>query len=169
MVAQFAGPHGVRGEFKLRSYTEEPRDVFTYGPLTSPNGAVLRPSFVRELKPGVFLCRDKGISSPEQTAPFKGALLSVPRSVLPEAEDEDDFYVADLIGLEARSEDGTVLGKVRAVPNHGAGDIVEVKCKGGFVLVPFTKEAVPEVNIDGGYIVIVPPEDDPDAPRGEDA
>lgn len=160
VVAQFAGPHGVRGEFKLRSYTEEPRDVFGYGPLTSPSGGVLRPSCVREMKPGVFLCRDKTISAPEQTARFKGALLSVPRDVLPPADDEDDFYVSDLIGLEARTADGTVLGKVRDVPNHGAGDIVEVKGKDGFVLVPFTKDAVPEVSIDGGYIVIIPPEED---------
>jgi len=166
VVAQFAGPHGVRGEFKVRSFTEEPEALFAYGSLFMPDGATLSPTKVRQLKPAVFLCRDKAISTPEACQTFKGGLLSVPRQSLPASGEEDDFYVSDLVGLEARDEAGSALGHVRAVPNYGAGDIVEVTGKGGFVLVPFTKDAVPTVNLDEGFITIVPPEDE-DPPRDD--
>lgn len=158
VVAQFAGPHGVRGEFKIRSFTDEPGAVFTYGALSTPDGSQLKPTKLREMKPSVFLCKDPNIRSPEACAEFKGGLLSVPRHVLPAEDNEDDFYVADLVGLEARDENGQALGHVRAVPNYGAGDIVEVSNGAALVLVPFTKDAVPEVNLDRGFIVIVPPE-----------
>lgn len=161
MVAQFAGSHGVRGEFKLRSFTENPLRLFTYGPLLTQDGKVLKPALVREHKPGVFICRDPAITSPEACAPFKGALLHVDRDALPETEDEDDFYVEDLIGLEARLEDGTAIGVVRAVPNYGAGDIVEIESAAGPVLVPFTKDAVPVVDLDAGTLILVLPEDEP--------
>ncbi|MCQ8183797.1 ribosome maturation factor RimM [Parvularcula maris] len=160
VVAQFAGTHGVRGEFKLRSYTEEPEDVFEYGELTAPGGQSLRPSFVRALKPSMFLCRAEGFSSPEALLDaFKGALLSVPRDVLPPTEDDDDFYIEDLVGLEARTPDGVSLGKVRTVQNYGAGDVMEIKGAGGLVLLPFTKEAVPGVHIEEGFLTVVPEED----------
>jgi 16S rRNA processing protein RimM len=161
VVAQFAGTHGVRGEFKLRSYTAEPEDVFAYGELTAPSGKSLKPRFVRALKPSVFLCQAEGYSSPEPLLDaFKGALLSVPRRVLPSPDDEDDFYVEDLVGLEAITPDGLHLGQVRAVQNFGAGDIVEIKGAEGLTLVPFTKEVVPEIHLDEGRIVVVPPEED---------
>ncbi|NNU15711.1 16S rRNA processing protein RimM [Parvularcula sp. ZS-1/3] len=160
VVAQFAGTHGVRGDFKLRSYTEEPEALFGYGPLRAEGGASLTPKKLREMKPGVFLCRDAEISSPEAAESFKGKLLSVPRDVLPETDDEDDFYVEDLIGLDAKTEEGEGLGKVRAVTNYGAGDIVEIKGKGGLILVPFTKDAVPAIDFEAATIVVVPPEDE---------
>ena len=166
VVAQFAGTHGVRGEFKIRSFTEDPEAVFAYGPLSTPDGSKLRPTKLRETKPSVFLCKDADIQSPEACAEYKGGLLSVPRDVLPMGDEDDDFYISDLVGLEARDETGAVLGRVRAVPNYGAGDIVEVSGKGGFVLVPFTKDAVPEVNLDEGFITIVPPEDE-DPPKDD--
>lgn len=161
MVAQFAGSHGVRGEFKIRSYTENPLRLFSYGRLYTADGETLTPELIRETKPGVFLCRDPDITSPEACTRLKGQLLSVDRETLPDTDSEDDFYVADLIGLEARDEDGRVIGKVRAVENYGAGDIVEVKGKDGLVLVAFTKDAVPEVRLDQGFITIVQPVDEP--------
>jgi len=165
VVAQFSGTHGVRGDFKLRSFTDDPAALFSYGPLTAPDGTTIRPKKLREVKPSLFLCSDPALTSPEACAALKGALLSVGRDNLPSTDDDDDYYVADLVGLEARDEDGVVLGVVRAVPNYGAGDIVEVRGPAGFTLVPFTKDAVPEVSIKGGYVVIVPPEDDAGMPR----
>ena len=160
VVAQFAGSHGVRGEFKLRSFTDEPRALFTYGPLTAPDGKTLTPSLVREVKPGLFLCRDAAITTPEACAVFKGALFSVSRDVLPATEDDDDFYIEDLIGLEARTVDGERLGKVRGVPNYGAGDIIDIQSSSGAVLVPFTRDAVPEINLSEGFLSVVLPEEE---------
>ena len=159
VVAQFAGTHGVRGDFKIRSFTEDPSSAFTYGPLSTKNGKKLSPRVIRETKPAVFLCRDETITTPEACAEFKGALLTVPRTELPDTE-EDDYYIDDLIGLEARASDGSVLGRVKAVPNYGAGDIVEVAGTDGLILVPFTEQDVPAVVVAEGYITIVPPEDD---------
>jgi 16S rRNA processing protein RimM len=170
VVAQFAGTHGVRGEFKLRSYTDEPTDVFAYGALSAPSGQTLTPQFIRPLKPSVFLCRAEGFSSPEPLIEaFKGALLCVPRGRLPPPGDEDDFYVEDLVGLEARTLDGALLGRVRAVQNYGAGDVVEIKAGGsggGLVLLPFTKEAVPSVQIAEGFLTVVVPEETEDEEPG---
>lgn len=162
VVAQFAGSHGVRGEFKLRSFTEEPAALFTYGALTAPSGQKLTPKKVREQKPGLFVCRDASITSPEACEPFKGAELSIPRTSLPQTDDDDDFYIDDLIGLEARTEDGDVLGKVKAVPNYGAGDILEIKGKAGLNLVPFTKDAVPNVQMAEGFVTVVLPSEEPE-------
>ena len=160
VVAQFAGTHGVRGEFKLRSFTEDPEALFSYGPLTSRDGGVLSPKKIREQKPGLFVCRDASIGSPEACEPFKGQELFIPRTKLPDTGDEDDFYVQDLIGLEARDEGGTLLGRVKAVPNYGAGDILEIKGDGPLLLVPFTKDAVPTVSLKSGFVTVIPPEDD---------
>ncbi|MEM9810608.1 MAG: ribosome maturation factor RimM, partial [Pseudomonadota bacterium] len=154
VVAQFAGPHGLRGEFKLRSFTEDPSSVFDYGPLTSPSGTRLDPQKVRALKLRLFLCRDVRIKTPEDCAPLKGALFSVPRACLPETQDEDDFYIADLVGLRVIDPDGNELGQVRAVQNFGAGDVVEIALKGGqLLLIPFTKQAVPDVRMEEGIII----------------
>lgn len=160
MVAQFAGSHGVRGEFKLRSFTENPLNLFAYGPIATPGGDVLTPEVIRVVKPGVYLCRDAAISSPEDCERFKGAVLSVSRDLLPDTDDDDDYYVEDLIGLEARTEDGEIIGTVRAVPNYGAGDIVEIKGAVGLVLVPFTTGAVPSVDLNAGTVTVVLPDDD---------
>lgn len=163
VVAQFAGTHGVRGDFKIRSFTEEPGRLFSYGPLRTESGLTLSPKKIRELKPGVFLCRDKGLTSPEAAEPFKAQLLYVCRDILPDTGDDDDFYVEDLIGLEVRLEDGTVIGQVRAVPNYGAGDILEIKGTDGPILVPFTKDAVPAVSLADGIVTVAPlPEDETD-------
>ena len=139
VVAQFSGSHGVRGAFKLRSFTDDPEAVFIYGVLTTPDGRGLTPKKIREVKPALFLVQANEISSPEDCDAFKGALLSVPRSVLPPPEDEDDFYIEDLIGLRVVSTDGDDVGAVKAVPNFGAGDLVEIKTEEGPLLLPFTK------------------------------
>lgn len=155
MVAQFAGSHGVRGQFKLRSFTDDPEAVFSYGPLVAPGGRVLVPRCIRKLKPGLFLCAADGIDGPEACAPFRGALLSVPRARLPEPDAPDDFYIADLVGLDARDPSGATIGTVRAVQDFGAGDVVEIATDGGPILVPFTRDAVPEIAIEAGYLTVI--------------
>jgi 16S rRNA processing protein RimM len=154
-LGAFAGAHGVKGEFKVKTFTETPENVAVYGPLESEDGSrrfSLR--LVRILKSDLVIATAAEIESREEAAALAGTRLYVDRAVLPEA-DEDEFYLEDLVGLEARGEDGRRLGVVTALHNFGAGDIVEVKLDGGGpLLLPFTKETVPEIDVDAGRIVI---------------
>ncbi|MEE4208413.1 MAG: ribosome maturation factor RimM [Parvularcula sp.] len=167
VVAQFAGSHGVRGEFKLRSFTEEPAALFGYGTLISESGATLTPTKVRLLKPGLFIARAEEITSPEASDAFKSQLLTVPRDRLPPTEEDDEFYIADLIGLVALLEDGRAVGEVKAVPNYGAGDLVEIVSEGKALVLPFTKDAVPSIDFAAGTITVRLPEDDGEASSAE--
>ncbi len=106
----------------------------------------------------VVVTRFKGIDTREKAEALKGVELFVDRSVLPEVEDEDEFYMSDLIGLEAVSPEGEKLGIVREVHDFGAGDILEIKLENGpLEMFPFTRAIFPEVNIEGGRVVLVPP------------
>ncbi|MBB4658067.1 ribosome maturation factor RimM [Parvularcula dongshanensis] len=171
VLGQFAGAHGVRGEFKLRSFTSDPADVAAYGSLRTGDGRTLTVRLLREVKPGLFVAKAKEIAAREDCEAFSGAELTVLRSALPAPEDEDEFYLEDLEGLEARTPEGAPAGRVRAVTDFGAGDVVEltgVPGRRGSVLLPFTKEDVPELHVAEGYLVVVLPEEAPDPDPEED-
>ncbi|WP_370336174.1 ribosome maturation factor RimM [Parvularcula marina] len=166
VVGQFAGTHGVRGGFKLRSFTEQPADIAAYGPVATEDGRKLTIKLVRELKPGLFLCSAPEITSPEEGDAYKGALLHVARELLP-PPDEDEFYLDDLVGMTAVTPKGAPAGQVKAVVNYGAGDLVElsqVPGRKGAVLLPFTKEAVPEIDLAAGQLTVILPEEDDEMP-----
>lgn len=160
VVAQFGAAHGVRGELRLKSFTEDPLAVGRYGALVSEDGrsfviASARPA--AGTTPDMLVVRVEGVTTRDQAAALNGLELSVPRAVLPTTE-PDEFYHADLIGLDVAMKDGTSAGTVVAVRNFGAGDLIEVApVRGPTFLVPFTRVAVPVVDIDGGRIVIDPP------------
>ena len=169
MVARFAGPHGVRGEFKLRSFTDAPADAVAYGPLRTRDGRVLTPTLVRKAKPGLLVVRAPEVGTREDCAAFTGAELCVPRAALPPAG-EDEFYLEDLVGLRARTAEGVPAGRIKAVVNHGAGDVIElaeVPDRNGLVLIPFAREDVPTVDLEAGEVVVVLPEEADDAPPGQ--
>ena len=172
MVAQFAGAHGVRGEFKLRSFTEDPADAVAYGPLRTEDGRALTVRLVREAGPGLFVARAPEIAAREDCDAYAGAKLCVPRAALP-APEEDEFYLADLVGLEACTPDGAPAGRVKAVVNHGAGDLVElsgVPGRKGVVVIGFTRDEVPEVDVAGGTLTVVLPDDGgAEPPEGDGA
>ena len=171
VVGQFAGAHGVKAEFKLRSFTEEPRDVAAYGPLRAEDGRTLTATLVRETKPGLFVARAPEIRTREDCDAWAGEKLSVPRSALP-PPDEDEFYLEDLVGLDASTPTGDPAGRVKAVVNHGAGDLIEltgVPGRAGVLIVPFTREDVPGVNLAGGTLTVVLPEEDDGPPEGDGA
>ncbi len=107
----------------------------------------------------VLVARLEGVNDRNAAEKLNGVELYVDRTLLPAPEDEDDFYHADLLGLRAQLPDGTSLGEVTAVPNFGAGDILEVRDErtGDTFLYPFTKAVVPEIRLSEGYLVIVPP------------
>lgn len=155
VVGALMGAHGVRGEVKVKSFTEFPEDVFAYGPLLDDKGEVLLdPKSVREAR-AHFIVAAKAPRSREAWEAMKGTLLHVPRSALPEPE-EDELYVEDLVGLAAQDGSGAHLGTVKAVQNYGAGDLLDIAPEGGgkSVLIPFTLEDVPEIDIDAGKLVI---------------
>ncbi|NWG47155.1 MAG: 16S rRNA processing protein RimM [Alphaproteobacteria bacterium] len=150
-----AGAHGVRGLVRLKTFTAAPDGVAAYGPVETEDGARrFEVEVLSELKDGLVLARLSGISDRTAAEALRSARLFVPRSALPPPE-EEEFYHADLIGLEAESEAGAALGTVRAVHDFGAGDLLEIAPPSGPArLVPFTRADVPLVDLPGGRVVI---------------
>lgn len=155
-VAAVAGAFGVRGEVRLKSFTADPEAVGGYGPLTAEDGRTFDVTMGRAVKGG-FAARLSGVATKEAADALRGARLSVPRGRLPALPD-DEFYHADLIGLMVVDTGGAPLGTVKAVLDHGAGDLLELHRPGGTVLLPFTAAAVPTVDVAAGRIVADPPE-----------
>jgi 16S rRNA processing protein RimM len=157
-VGALAGAFGVRGEVRLKSFCAAPEAVADYGPLETEDGT--RRFDVTLVRPitGAFAARLSGVATREAAEALKGTRLYAPRDRLPPL-DADEFYHADLIGLEVRDTGGAVLGTVKAVHDHGAGDLLEVTRPGGeTVLLPFTRAAVPTVDLAQRRIVADPPE-----------
>ncbi|EEX09785.1 16S rRNA processing protein RimM [Ruegeria lacuscaerulensis ITI-1157] len=158
-VGSVAGSYGVRGEVRLKSYCAVPEDIETYSPLTDESGTERYPLIItRAIKNG-FAARLGGVETKEQADALKGLRLYARRAQLPSLPD-DEFYHADLIGLEVYDTGGTLLGKVKSVQNHGADDLLELHGPGlkTTVLLPFTKAAVPTVDLEAGRIVADPPD-----------
>lgn len=154
-VAALAGAFGVQGEVRLKSFCAEPTDVGGYGPLFTEDGSrSFKVKLTRPI-PGGFGARLSGVATKEEADALKGTRLYVERSRLPKLPD-DEFYHADLIGLQAVDPGGKALGKVAAVLNHGAGDILELT---GGRLVPFTLAVVPTVDLAAGRLVIDLPDE----------
>jgi 16S rRNA processing protein RimM len=155
MLAQITAPHGVRGLVKLRSFTEKPDDALSYGPLSDAKGLEYRVIFKSRKKGGLVVAVD-GCNDRDAAEKLRGLKLHVPRSALPAEDGEDEFYQTDLIGLQVADAVGREYGSIRAVQNFGAGDMLEVVLKdsGKTVLVPFTLDHVPEVDVAGGKVLI---------------
>lgn len=154
-VGQFAGSHGVRGLVKLRSFTGDPAAIIGYGPLVDERGERRFAVTLQGMIKDQFLVRVEGISTREQAQALNGLKLHVDRRVMPEPEDEDEFYHADLIGLRLELGDGTRFGTVRAVHDFGAGDLLEISTVSGNVeMLPFTRACVPVVDVRNGRLVI---------------
>jgi 16S rRNA processing protein RimM len=155
-IGVVVGAHGVRGAVRIKPFTEDPADLTAYGPLTTETGQKWRLKGASVDGKGVVTAKIDGVEDRTQADALKGAKLYIERGALPEAE-EDEFYIADLIGLAAESLTGEKLGMVKAVFDFGAGEIVEVAGEQGSILVPFTKAAVPVVDIKAKRVVIDPP------------
>lgn len=158
LVAQVAGGFGVRGEVRVTAYTADPMALMSYGVLLRADGSPgLTLTSARPDKSGV-VGRAKEIATKEQADALRGLKLHIPRDRLP-TPDEDEFYLADLIGVEARGPDGVVIGRVKAVQNFGADDMLEIipALGGPTWYLPFTKDAVPELHLADGWVVAVRP------------
>lgn len=153
LLGEIGRPHGVRGLVRVRSFTADPADLTAYGPLSDGGG---RSFALTLLAPD--LARIEGVADRDAAARLTGTKLYVPRTALPAPEEEDEFYLADLEGLRAETEAGESLGTVLAVEDHGAGAFL-VLSGPPERLVPFTRAAVPVVDVKGGRVVVVPPEE----------
>ena len=159
-VGEIVGVHGVRGLVRLRSFTEDPAAVASYGPLEDEAGRRKFAIRLQSAAKGVWVARVEGVETREAAEALKGVGLFIDRLRLPEPE-EGEFYHADLIGLRAeRAGDGAALGTVLAVHDFGAGTMLELKSsEGATAMVPFTLAAVPLVDLAGGRVVVEPPEE----------
>lgn len=158
-VGAIAGAFGVRGEVRLKSFCADPSAIADYAPLSAEDGArSFSVTLTRPIKNG-FAARLGGIATKEEADALRGVQLFAPRTRLPSLPD-DEFYHADLIGLEVFDTGGAALGTVLAVQNHGAGDLLDIRpaTGGETVLLPFTHANVPTVDLGAGRIVADPPD-----------
>jgi len=159
LVAQVGGAFGVRGEVRITAYTADPKALLRYRDLMRQDGSPgLTLLSGRAAKAGL-VARVKEIETPEQADALRGLNLYIDRDLLP-PPDEDEFYLADLVGIEARDTAGVVIGKVISVQNFGADDLLEIKPPvGPSWWLPFTREAVPEVNVGERWVTVVRPDE----------
>nr|WP_096358693.1 ribosome maturation factor RimM [Variibacter gotjawalensis] len=157
-VAQIGAAHGIRGEVRLRSFTGEPEAIKRYGALETEDGK--RSLEIVSLRPqkDMFVARLKGVDDRNAAEALRNTRLYVSRERFGKTE-EDEFFHADLIGLDVFDRGGTKLGSIAAVENFGAGDLIEIAPVSGdpTYYLPFTKRAVPEIDIAGKRVVVDPP------------
>jgi len=156
------GAQGLKGEVKAKIFTATPDALPRYGVLHTKDGRKLKITAFRPSKEGEAVIAFEGINDRNTAQALKGVQLFVARDALP-ATEEDEFYHADLVGLEARDSEGRSLGKVAAIHNFGASDVIELtRADGDSVHLAFTRETVPHIHIAEGYIIVAVPEDDDD-------
>ncbi len=158
LLGEIGAAQGLRGEVRIRSYTEEQTAIARYGALQDERGRAIEIESIR-VTPKALIARVKGVTTREGAEALARTRLYIPRALLPERE-TDEWYHADLIGLSAISQGGEKIGTVVAVHNFGAGDLIEVSpaSGGATVLVPFTRDNVPEVDVEGGRLTLIPPQ-----------
>jgi 16S rRNA processing protein RimM len=168
VVGAVAGAFGVQGEVRVRSFTADVEGVVSYGPLFDAAGrVVLTPRRWRPIKDGLAVTAPE-VKTREQAEALRNTALHVPRGVLPDT-DEDEFYHVDLIGCRVEALDGSTIGEVVAVHDFGAGDLLAVRdVEGKTRFLPFTREAVPVVDLKARRIVADPPSEDGDADAPDD-
>jgi 16S rRNA processing protein RimM len=159
-IAQIGAAHGVRGEVRLKAFTQDPLAVARYGPLESEDGT--RQFEIEAVRPAkdMLVARLNGVTDRDAAEQLKNLQLYVARSRLPKPT-HDEFYHADLVGLAAIRQNGEAVGTVKAVHNFGAGDLLEIEpaSGGATVILPFNETTVPVVDVAGGKIVVEPPVD----------
>ncbi len=160
IVGAIAGSFGVQGEVRLKSFCADPAAIADYGPLYTEDGSRSFKVKLTKAVSGGLGARLTGIATKEQADALRGTSLYADRDKLPRLPD-DEFYHADLIGLTVKDPGGALIGTVQAVHNHGAGDLLEISGPGmkTSLLLPFTKAAVPTVDLAARIIIADPPEE----------
>jgi 16S rRNA processing protein RimM len=160
-VGVILGAHGIKGQVRIKSYMQNPLDIAAFGAVYNETRQdswhILTP---RLQKADLVIAHLKGVTDRTQAENLAGVSLYLSRSLLPDLSlIEEEFYHTDLIGLTARFQDGRIFGRVKAVHNFGAGDMLEISpsAGGGGVMWPFTKEFVPEISLHSKEVVLIPP------------
>lgn len=158
LLGVIAGPRGIKGEVKVKTFTGSPEDIAAYGSLENKTGTSRYDIKLVGFSKGIPVIRVGGISDRNQAEALKGTELYISREKLPETVGDDEFYHADLIGLDAVFEDGTIFGKILRLHDFGAGDMLEIvpdgKGEKAAIFVPFTTEMVPTIDLDAGQVVL---------------
>lgn len=158
IVGAIGGAFGVQGEIRLKSFCADPAAIADYTPLYTENGhAFAQVVLTGQMKNG-FTARLDGVTTKEEADALRNTSLYADRSAMPSLPD-DEYYYADLIGLAVLDTGGAPLGTVRNVMDHGAGDLLEIAVPGqsDTILLPFTREIVPTVDLATGRIIADPP------------
>ncbi len=157
LLGAVIGAHGIRGELKVKTFTETPENLAAYGPVETEDGRRFTIQDLRPTKGDEAVVSFAGIAGRNAAETFKGERLYVPREALPPPE-EGEFYVEDLIGLEVEDTEGKPLGKIVGLHNFGAGEMIEIEAPSGErSYIPFNDDCVPEVDIEQGRVVASPP------------
>jgi 16S rRNA processing protein RimM len=158
-VGAIAGSYGIRGEVRLKSFCAQPEEIETYSPLTNEDGSQSYSLTLNRAVKGGYSGHIDGIETKEQADALKGLRLFTSRDRLPSLP-SDEYYPADLIGVQVYDTGGALLGVVKSVQNHGASDLLELQGEGfkGTVFLPFTLDVVPTVDLEQRRIVADPPE-----------
>jgi 16S rRNA processing protein RimM len=159
LLGEFGRAHGLKGEVRLKSFTEDPKGIARYSPLQSEDGRSFTLKGVRPAgggSPDLVIARVDGIATREAAEALNRIRLYAPRERLHVVEGEDEFLLADLIGLVVKDKAGRTLGTIVAVPNYGGGDLLEIAPEdgGATALLPFTQAFVPEIHVASGYAVV---------------
>lgn len=162
MIAQIGAPHGIKGEVRVKSFTGDPMALADYGPLSAKDGRSYEIASLRPAK-NMLVVRFKNVATRNDVEKLNRLELYIDRSVLPDDNDEDEFYITDLVGMRVHDEAGIAIGKVIDVPNFGAEDLLEIepvsengKRVPSFYL-PFSRAAVPDIDFDAGTLTIIRP------------
>ena len=167
LLAAILGAHGLKGEVRLKTFTATPETLGAYGPLHAKDGRTFTLVSLRATQDGEAVAAFEEIPDRDAAEKLKGVELFVARSVLPPAEPEV-FYHADLVGLDAEDSLGRRLGKVSAIHNYGASDVLVIaRDDGDEVLIAFTRENVPEIDVKSGRLVVAVPEEVEAKPENE--
>ena len=157
-MASIGGPHGTKGEVRVKAFGDDPMSLDQYGSLYAQDGRKFKIMRMRPSK-AVLIVKFKGINYRDEAQALNGIELYIDRSMLPDDTEEDEFYVSDLVDCQVQNLQGQRLGKVLAVVNFGAGDLIEIQQTNSdqTVMLEFTHQNVPEVDLDSKVITIDPP------------
>lgn len=156
-LAEITSPYGIKGAVKLKTFTEHSSDISHYKLLKDQSGVVYKYRLLSTPGPHAAIISVEGVTTRNDAENLRGTKLYVNRDELPPLEDEEEFYYADLVGIAVIDKEGTSVGVIHAVHNYGAGDFFDVKVNSGQIFsIPFTKEAIPIVDIKAKSVTIDP-------------
>ena len=155
-IGKIVKTHGLKGEMKLYSYTDYPERFEEIDYLFMENSEKKYEIEIVKYQKNMPIIKIKGIDIIEEAEKYIGQTLYIDEQNIRTLED-DEYMIADLVGLEAYTIDGTTLGKITDVLQYTANDIYVVKSEDGKeYLIPATKEFVPEISLEQNKIIVNP-------------